>query len=82
MGSLFTTSNTYTRPGTAHLALWFALSRDRMISAMKDIQSTHGGGNIIEPQLEQVFRDWLPVPSASCNARLTQFFTEWFDTGT
>ncbi|HXZ56039.1 MAG TPA: M1 family aminopeptidase [Gaiellaceae bacterium] len=80
VGSLFTTSNTYTRPGTTYLALWEALSRDRMISAMKDIQSTYGGGNITEPQLEQVFRNWLPVPSASCNARLTQFFTEWFDT--
>jgi hypothetical protein len=47
---------------------------------MKNIQSTYGGGNITEPQLEQAFRDQLPVPSASCNARLTQFFTEWFDT--
>ena len=42
-----------------------------MISAMKDIQSTYGGGNITQPQLEAVFRKWLPTPSASCNARLT-----------
>ena len=47
---------------------------------MKQIQSTYGGGNITEPQLEQAFRDWLPVPSASCNARLDQFFPQWFDT--
>ena len=47
---------------------------------MKQIQSTYGGGNITEPQLEQAFRDWLPTPSASCNARLDQFFPQWFDT--
>src|SRR5690349_21308928 len=80
VGSLFTTSNTYTRPGTAYLALWQALGRDRMISAMQDIQSTYGGGNITEQQLEDAFRSWLPVSSASCNARLDQFFPQWFDT--
>ena len=47
---------------------------------MKDIQSTYGGGNITEPQLEAVFRKWLPCSSASCNARLDQFFPQWFDT--
>jgi hypothetical protein len=47
---------------------------------MKDIQSTYGGQNITEPQLEDVFRSHLPVDSASCNARLTSFFTQWFDT--
>jgi hypothetical protein len=80
VGSLFTTSNTYTRPGTAYLALWQTLGRDNMIAAMHDIQGTYGGGNITEPQLEQVFRNHLPVQSASCNARLTSFFTQWFDT--
>jgi len=80
VNNLFTTVSTYTRPGTAYVALWQILGRDRMISAMKNIQSTYGGGNITEPQLEDVFRNWLPVNSASCNARLTQFFTEWFDT--
>ena len=39
VGNLFTTSNTYTRPGTAYIALWQILGRDRMISAMKEIQS-------------------------------------------
>jgi hypothetical protein len=80
VGNLFSTASTYTRPGTAYLALWQTLGRDRMISAMQDIQATYGGGNITEPQLEQAFRKWLAVPSASCNARLDQFFPEWFDT--
>jgi hypothetical protein len=80
VGSLFSTSNTYTRPGTAYLALREILGQDRWISVMKQIQKTYGGGNITEPQLESAFRDWLPVPSASCNARLDQFFPQWFDT--
>jgi hypothetical protein len=80
VGSLFTTSNTYTRPGTAYLALRAILGQDRWISVMKEIQDTYGGGNITEPQLEAVFRQWLPVPSASCNARLDQFFPQWLDT--
>ncbi|MGZ4281260.1 MAG: OmpL47-type beta-barrel domain-containing protein, partial [Gaiellaceae bacterium] len=80
VGSLFTTSNTYTRPGTAYLALRKVLGQDRWITVMKNIQSTYGGGNITEPQLEQAFRDQLPTPSGSCNARLDQFFPQWFDT--
>ena len=80
VGSLFTTSNTYTRPGTTYLALRATLGQPRWINVMKQIQTTYGGGNITEPQLEQAFRDWLPTPSASCNARLDQFFPQWFDT--
>jgi hypothetical protein len=80
VNNLFTTVSTYTRPGTAYVALWQTLGRDGMIGAMKDIQSTYGGKNITEPQLEDVFRRHLAVNSASCNARLTQFFTQWFDT--
>src|SRR3954447_10989758 len=51
-----------------------------MIAAMKQIQSTYPQANITEPQLEDIFRQHLPVNSASCNARLTSFFTQWFDT--
>ena len=80
VGTLFTTNFTYNRPGTSYLALWHILGRDRMISAMQDIQSTYGGGSITEQQLEDLFRDWLPISSASCNARLDQFFPEWWDT--
>ena len=80
VNSLFTTAFTYTRPATAYVALWRALGRARMISAMQDIQSTYGGGSVTEPQLEAIFHKWLPVGSASCNSRLDQFFTEWWDT--
>jgi hypothetical protein len=80
VNSLFTTAFTYTRPGTAYVALWRTLGRARMISAMKDIQATYGGGSITQPQLEAAFRKWLPTPSASCNARLTQFYAQWWNT--
>lgn len=29
---------------------------------------------------EAAFRQWLPVRSGSCEARLSEFFTQWFDT--
>ena len=80
VGSLFTTSNTYTRPGTTYLALRSVLGQPRWIDTMKAIQSAHGGGNITEQQLEDTFRSHLPVQSASCNQRLDQFFPQWFDT--
>jgi hypothetical protein len=78
--NLFTTSNTYNRPAATYIALWHVLGKDRMISAMKQIQTQYGGGSITEAQEEAVFRHWLPVQSASCNARLDQFFPQWFDT--
>jgi hypothetical protein len=78
--TLFTTNFTYNRPATSYLALWQILGRDRMISAMHDIQETYGGGSVTEQRLQDLFRIWLPVRSASCNARLDQFFPEWWDT--
>ena len=80
VGNLFSTASTYTRPGTANIALWHILTRDGMIAAMHEIQSTYAQSSITEAQLEDVFRSHLPVQSASCNARLTSFFTQWWDT--
>ena len=69
-------SSTYTRPGTAYLALRQILdasasrpASDRWIAAMKQIQSQYGGGVITEPQLEAVFHQWLPNQSAGCHAQ-------------
>lgn len=41
----------------------------------------YGGGAISEPQLEAGFHRWLPNRSPACQRRLSQFFTQWFDTG-
>lgn len=85
--TLFSNASTYTRPGAAYLALRQILDSsitrpdsDRWIGAMKQIQRDYGGGSITEAQLEKVFHQWLPNPSAGCQAKLDDFFAQWFDT--
>src|SRR5580700_1875879 len=78
--SLFNTSNTYNRPGAAYVALRQILGPARFDAALRQLQRTYGGSSVGEGQLEAVFRQWLPVRSSSCEARLSQFFTQWFDT--
>jgi hypothetical protein len=78
--SLFSNSNTYTRPGTAYLALREILGPANFYTAMQQIQHDHRQGNITEPQLEAGFAANLPNPTASRLDCLNQFFTQWFDT--
>jgi hypothetical protein len=78
--SLFDTSNTYSRPGAAYVALRQILGPARFDAALRQLQRTHGGSSVSEAQLEAAFRQWLPVRSGSCETRLSQFFTQWFDT--
>ncbi|HZC51785.1 MAG TPA: M1 family aminopeptidase [Mycobacterium sp.] len=78
--TLFSGSFTYTRPGTAYLALRQILGADNFIAAMQQIQRDYRFAFITEAQLEAVFHAWLPNQSAACSARLDQFFTQWFDT--
>ena len=77
---LFDNAPTYQRPGAAYIALWQILGTARFTKALQQIQRHYGGGNITESQLEAGFRHWLPDKSAGCEARLSQFFTQWFDT--
>jgi hypothetical protein len=78
--TLFSGSFTYTRPGTAYLALRQILGPTNFVNALRQAQQRYGGGSITETQWETVFHHWLPNPSAACHARLDQFFTQWFDT--
>lgn len=78
--SLFNTSNTYDRPGAAYIALRQILGPGRFDRALQQIQRVYGGGSISEAQLEAAFHRWLPVRSNACQQRLSQFFTQWFDT--
>jgi hypothetical protein len=78
--SLFSTSNTYDRPGAAYIALRQILGPVNFSQALQQLQRTYGGASISETQLEAAFHQWLPVHSDSCQARLSQFFTQWFDT--
>ncbi len=77
---LFAGSTTYTRPGTAYIALRQILGKTDFTEAMKQIQHDFGGASITEAQLENAFHAWMPDQSAACSARLDAFFTQWFDT--
>jgi hypothetical protein len=77
---LFSGSSTYTRPGTAYLALRQVLGHARFVQALKHIQRVYGGGSITEPQLEASFARFLPHSTPACQQRLGDFFTQWFDT--
>jgi hypothetical protein len=60
--------------------VWQILGTARFTKALQQIQRHYGGGHITEAQLEAGFRHWLPKKSAACENRLSQFFTQWFDT--
>jgi hypothetical protein len=78
--ALFGNPNTYLRPAAVYIALRQILGADNWDGALQQIQRDYGGSTITEAQEEAVFRDWLPVKSAACQSRLTQFFSQWFDT--
>jgi hypothetical protein len=77
---LFSYSATYLRPAAAYVALRQILGHGSFTEALQQIQQRYGGGSITEAQLEAEFRQWLPNQSAACQARLGQFFRQWFDT--
>jgi hypothetical protein len=77
---LFAGSTTYTRPGTAYIALRQILGPHRFNRALHTIQRHYGGRSITEPQLEAALGRHLPNHSHACRARLADFFTQWFDT--
>ncbi len=72
--------NSYDRPGSAYVALRQILGHGNFTRALQAIQRHYRGANITEPQLEAAFARWLPNHSAACQARLGEFFTQWFDT--
>jgi Peptidase family M1 domain len=77
---LFSGSSTYDRPGIAYIALRQILGPANFTHALVQVQQQYGGGSITEPQWEAAFHHWLPSHSAACQQRLSQFFTQWFDT--
>jgi aminopeptidase N len=77
---LFGYSNTYARPAAAYLALRQILGSTNFTQALQHIQRRYGGGHITEPELEAGFHQWMPNKTAACQAKLSSFFTEWFDT--
>jgi hypothetical protein len=77
---LFSGSSTYARPSAAYLALRQILGPGNFTQALEQVQRTYGGSFITEPEWEAAFSQWLPVQTSACRARLSQFFTQWFDT--
>ena len=77
---LFSPSATYARPGAAYIALRQILGHGNFDKALKQMQRKYGGGHITEAELEAGFARWLPNRSPACQARLGEFFTQWFDT--
>jgi hypothetical protein len=78
--TLFETRSTYLRPGTAYLAVRQILGSANFTKALQGLQRQYGGNNVTEPELEAGFQRWLPNRSTACHSRLSQFFTQWFDT--
>jgi Peptidase family M1 domain len=77
---LFSGSSTYDRPGIGYIALRQILGHGNFTRALQQIQRTYGGGSVTEAQLEAIFRQWLPVQTSACQARLGHFFKQWWDT--
>lgn len=78
--TLFSGSKTYNRPGISYIALRRILGPARFNAALQQIQATYRQGSITEPQLEAAFAAFLPKQSTPCKAKLSQFFTQWWDT--
>jgi hypothetical protein len=78
--TLFANDSTYMRPAAAYVALRQILGGTRWAGALKQIQRDYGGATITEPQEEVIFHRWMPNRSAACQAKLTRFFAQWWDT--
>jgi hypothetical protein len=76
--TLFDGGTTYTRPGTAYVAVRQILGHRRFVKALRYIQRTYTV--IDEHQLEFAFEKFLPHPTGNCQSQLHSFFTQWFDT--
>jgi len=77
---LFSGASTYARPSAAYIALRQILGPGNFTQALQQAQAAYGGGSITEAQWEAAFGRWLPVQTSACRERLSQFFTQWFDT--
>jgi hypothetical protein len=78
--SLFSTTETYQRPGAAYVALRQILGPADFDNVLQTVQQQYGGSNIKEAQLEAAFERGMPNQSSACSQRLDDFFAEWFDT--
>jgi hypothetical protein len=70
----------YERPKAALIAVRQILGPRRFDAVLQAIQRRYAGSTVTEPEIEAAFAARLPHHTAACQARLSQFFTQWFDT--
>lgn len=75
-----TSTPVYERPKAALIALRQILGPRAFDVVLRTIQHGYAGLSITEPQLEAAFAARLLNHSPACRTRLSQFFTDWFDT--
>ncbi|MDA0178747.1 M1 family aminopeptidase [Solirubrobacter phytolaccae] len=79
-GNLFSTANTYTRPGLSYTALRAILGPENFNKASQQIQTDFRYGAITPEQEIAIFHKWMPNQSKGCSNKLDVFFKQWWDT--
>jgi hypothetical protein len=79
-GNLFSTANTYTRPGMSYIALRAILGPDNFRKASTEIQTTYRYGSVVPADEIAIFHKWMPNRSVGCSKKLDAFFKQWWDT--
>jgi hypothetical protein len=79
-GNLFSTANTYTRPGMSYIALRAILGPDNFRKASTEIQTTYRYGSVVPADEIAIFHKWMPNRSVGCSKKLDAFFKQWWET--
>jgi hypothetical protein len=79
-GNLFSTANTYTRPGMAYAALRYILGPANFKAASTEIQSSYRFGSISPPEQIVIYKKYMPNKSPACMNKLDAFFKQWWET--
>ena len=78
--NLFSTANTYTRPGMSYIALRAILGPDNFRKASTEIQTTYRYGSVVPSDEIKIFHKCMPNQSIGCSNKLDAFFKQWWDT--
>jgi hypothetical protein len=79
-GNLFSTANTYTRPGMSYIALRAILGPDNFRKASTEIQTTYRYGSVVPSDDIAIYHKYMPNQSIGCSNKLDAFFKQWWET--
>jgi hypothetical protein len=79
-GNLFSSANTYTRPGMSYIALRAILGPENFKKASTEIQTTYRYGAVVPADEIAIFHKWMPNRSIACSNKLDAFFEQWWET--